>query len=131
VHVYYLTGGDNYHNGVRVNGFAIDVRAEGGYVIAPSGPRSGRRWIRSPLGPWALAPAWLRDQIGAETKRRRRPQLRPILHISLLRRRTPSLTPATLPTEQKRLSGSATTSGGRRTGRKRLRSTTVPSRLAG
>jgi putative DNA primase/helicase len=66
LHIYYLTEGAKYCNGVSLNGFAIDVRTEGGYVIAPSGPRSGRRWIRSPLGPWAPAPAWLTDRIRVE-----------------------------------------------------------------
>ena len=48
-----------YHNRVAIEGTAIDVRAEGGYVILP-GYKNGRRWINklrtTPLAP---APAWL------------------------------------------------------------------------
>ena len=48
-----------YRNRVAIEGTAIDIRAEGGYVILP-GHKNGRRWINklrtTPLAP---APAWL------------------------------------------------------------------------
>ena len=48
-----------YRNRVAIDGTAIDIRAEGGYVILP-GHKNGRRWINklraTPLAP---APAWL------------------------------------------------------------------------
>jgi hypothetical protein len=71
LHLYYRTSGAKYRNVVRVNGFAVDVRSVGGYVIAP-GPGNGRQWIRSPRGPWAPVPAWLsgrtRDEAGPKTR---------------------------------------------------------------
>ena len=48
-----------YRNRVAIEGTAIDIRAEGGYVVLP-GHKNGRRWINklrtTPLAP---APAWL------------------------------------------------------------------------
>jgi hypothetical protein len=58
LHVYYRAGEHAFRNKVKVNGFAIDVRAVGGYVIAP-GHNNGRKWLRPPTGPWAPAPKWL------------------------------------------------------------------------
>jgi hypothetical protein len=57
-HQFYRTNGLQFRNGVRIAGLSIDVRAVGGYVIAPS-ESSGRQWIRPPLGPWESAPQWL------------------------------------------------------------------------
>jgi hypothetical protein len=58
MHLFYEAE-EPYRNRVAIEGTAIDIRAEGGYVILP-GHRNGRRWINklraTPLAP---APAWL------------------------------------------------------------------------
>jgi hypothetical protein len=58
VHFYFGAAGRCYRN-VRIPGAAIDVKSEGGYVVAP-GFNNGRRWLR-PLwsAPLPSAPAWL------------------------------------------------------------------------
>jgi hypothetical protein len=57
-HFYFRAVGRRYRN-VRIPGTAIDVKSEGGYVLAP-GCNNGRKWLRSlwdtPLPP---PPAWL------------------------------------------------------------------------
>jgi hypothetical protein len=60
-HLFYRADGFRFKNAVRIGGRAIDVRAVGGYVIAPS-PGSGRHWIRPPTGPWANPPKWLKRE---------------------------------------------------------------------
>ena len=58
MHLFYEAE-EPYRNRVAIAGIAIDIRAEGGYVICP-GHKNGRRWINklrtTPLAP---APAWL------------------------------------------------------------------------
>ena len=58
IHLFYEAP-QAYRNRVAIEGTAIDVRAEGGYVILP-GHKNGRWWINklrtTPLAP---APAWL------------------------------------------------------------------------
>jgi hypothetical protein len=58
LHLYFRANGLDIGN-IRLLGSAIDVKSVGGYVLAP-GHRNGRDWVRSPRGPWALAPEWLK-----------------------------------------------------------------------
>jgi hypothetical protein len=68
-HIFYRADGRQYRNGVQIGGASIDLRAPGGYVIAPAGAQSGRAWIRPPTGPWAPAPDWLKREYEARAAR--------------------------------------------------------------
>jgi hypothetical protein len=57
LHLYFRTEGSSYRSR-PIRGRAIDVRGDGGYVIAP-GHQDGRRWLKSPRGSWETAPTWL------------------------------------------------------------------------
>jgi Bifunctional DNA primase/polymerase, N-terminal len=58
MHLFYAAA-KPYRNRVAIEGTAIDVRAEGGYVVLP-GHKNGRRWVNKlRTTPLASAPAWL------------------------------------------------------------------------
>jgi hypothetical protein len=77
--LYFRHPGNNVRNSVGLIGLGLDVRADGGYVIAPPSIHpSGRRYYwkassRIDEIPTADAPAWLLTVIGASPQTRRPP----------------------------------------------------------
>ncbi|HZZ61496.1 MAG TPA: bifunctional DNA primase/polymerase [Roseiarcus sp.] len=57
-HAVFGANGHKYANTVRVDGCAIDLRTEGGYIVLP-GATNGRRWLKPLDGPRANAPDWV------------------------------------------------------------------------
>jgi putative DNA primase/helicase len=57
-HLVYSANGAAYRNGVRVNGFAIDLRTAGGFIVLP-GARNGRAWLKHLSTPLVPVPAWV------------------------------------------------------------------------
>jgi Bifunctional DNA primase/polymerase, N-terminal len=58
LHAIFGANGHKYANAVRVDGCAIDLRTEGGYIVLP-GANNGRRWLKSLDTPMADAPDWV------------------------------------------------------------------------
>lgn len=62
-HLYYAYSGDDLYNSASVLGPGIDVRAEGGFLVAPPSPHrvgGNYQWL-DPTCPIAPLPAWLID----------------------------------------------------------------------
>ena len=80
-HLVYEANGAIYRNNVRLNGSAIDLRTDGGYIVLP-GPGNGRAWLKPLATPLAPAPRWIAPTRQAAPARRgapvhRRDALRP------------------------------------------------------
>jgi hypothetical protein len=58
VHIHTDAKGRDYQNTVSRIAPGIDTKTAGGYVIIPSGPKSGYRWLSDPDTPLPEAPAW-------------------------------------------------------------------------
>jgi hypothetical protein len=58
LHLVYDAKGAIYGNGVRVNGWAIDLRTAGGYIVLPR-TGNGRSWLKPLSTPLAPAPSWV------------------------------------------------------------------------
>ena len=58
LHLIFKANGHKFGNSVRVDGCAIDLRTEGGYIVLP-GADNGRRWLKPLDTPLADAPEWL------------------------------------------------------------------------
>jgi hypothetical protein len=57
-HLIFSANGTAYRNGVRINGHAVDLRTEGGYIVLP-GPKDGRCWLKPLTTPLKPIPAWI------------------------------------------------------------------------
>jgi hypothetical protein len=58
MHICVQVSGRDYKNTRDAIALGIDTRTAGGYVIIPSGPKSGYRWLSDPNIPLPEAPAW-------------------------------------------------------------------------
>jgi hypothetical protein len=70
-HLIFSANGAAHRNGVRVNGHAVDLRTEGGYIVLP-GAKDGRRWLKPLTTPLKPVPAWI-----APKRHRTLPQVAP------------------------------------------------------
>ena len=66
-HLVYEANGATYRNNVKLDGSAIDLRTDGGYVVLP-GPGNGRMWLKPLSTPIAQAPKWIAPVPAAETR---------------------------------------------------------------
>jgi hypothetical protein len=58
MHIHTNAAGRDYKNTVSRVAPGIDTKTAGGYIIIPSGPQSGYRWLSDPHTPLPEAPAW-------------------------------------------------------------------------
>ena len=70
-HLVYEANGATYRNNVKLDGSAIDLRTDGGYVVLP-GPGNGRMWLKPLSTPIAQAPKWIAPAPAAENSPARR-----------------------------------------------------------
>jgi hypothetical protein len=59
MHLYTNANGQDFKNSVSKIAPGIDTRSLGGYVIIPSGPDSGYRWLSDPNTPAPHTPEWV------------------------------------------------------------------------
>jgi hypothetical protein len=65
-HLYMRTEGREYKNTRDAIALGIDTRSLGGYVIIPSGPNSGYRWLTDPQSAAPPAPEWTETALRQE-----------------------------------------------------------------
>lgn len=74
VHLWFKANGHKIRSSVRKLGPGVDVRALGGYVVAPPSQIEGKRYTwYNPEAPVAELPAWLAEEL-AEEERAPRPE---------------------------------------------------------
>jgi len=66
-HLVYAANGGAYRNGVGLNGWGIDLRTIGGYIVLPAGD-NGRAWVKPLSTPLAPAPKLIDPAPAAEAR---------------------------------------------------------------